>query len=250
MSAEAKLSKLKVADLKQILAQVSLPTTGKKSDLIAQILASPAALKAAGIEASTTTASDLDAEYDEPQSSTDTPTKSGDAGTSAAVAQNGTSTNPSPSTSAQPAPAEQPATVTGTSTTAAAPSSTNKSVPQAAIPKPASVHPQDDLERRKARAARFGIPLVDDIKKTTGKADSRSKATATTAKPTASTADGEEKLKKRAEKFGTAKTAVSTGPVDQAGAVDPAEEERRRKRAERFGLAKDAPPAKKVKSDA
>ena len=75
---------------------------------------------------------------------------------------------PAPTPAAKPVeatPAPQPTS----STTAVSPivvAQTAGAVPAFALPDPKTLNPQDDLERRKARAARFGIPLVDELKKT------------------------------------------------------------------------------------
>ncbi|KAJ3546510.1 hypothetical protein NMY22_g2020 [Coprinellus aureogranulatus] len=103
------------------------------------------------------------------------------------------------------------------------PSSQRRSHAPAPEPEPATAPapetPVDpELEKRKARAARFGIPLVEQP----------------APKPAKVPTEDDEKLKARAARFGTSKEPESK--KRSAPAVDPEEAERRRKRAERFGL--------------
>src|ERR1700753_893882 len=90
------------------------------------------------------------------------------------------SVQPIPGQSATDPPTATYQASSASSSNAAAAAAGPTTVPTAALPSPATVNPQDELERRKARAARFGIPLVDEIKKaappTTRKAAAAAKA--------------------------------------------------------------------------
>ncbi|PBK72535.1 hypothetical protein ARMSODRAFT_763085 [Armillaria solidipes] len=103
-----------------------------------------------------------------------------------------------------------------------------------AVPEPAAVEPapaaavDPELEKRKLRAARFGIPLVES--KPDRKNASRRKLP-----------DDSEKIKSRAARFGIT-TKPTTSPPSKRKAtatvteeVDAEELARRQKRAERFG---------------
>ena len=127
---------------------------------------------------------------------------------------------------------------------------------------PAADAPVDDeLEKRKSRAARFGIALVEPPKPKTKSNPTPVSASKATKAPDVRLALFEsvlvndisqlqdpEKLKARAQRFGIAKVeqkeativpAVSSNKKRGAAVVeeaDPEEQERRRKRAERFGI--------------
>jgi SAP domain-containing ribonucleoprotein len=139
--------------------------------------------------------------------------------------------------------------------------------PKTSAPAPAA--PVDDeLEKRKARAARFGIALVESPKPKTKSNPTPVPAPASKAAPKAAQASDvrfalsepvrvngindtlhlqdTEKLKARAQRFGVSKVeqkesanAPAVGNKKRGAAVveevDPEEQERRRKRAERFG---------------
>ncbi|KAF5352003.1 hypothetical protein D9756_007369 [Leucocoprinus leucothites] len=174
---DSALKQLKVADLKRILADAGLsaPARAKKEDLTARILASPAALAV------------FRAQYQpdaEPQPAEVVPDAEPD--TAAATA-------PTPA----PAPAPAPTPDVESATPAA----------KAAVPEDA------EFEKRKARAARFGIDLVNPPP------------------------DAKGKLKARAKRFGVEPTNdKNTKKRAAAEPVDPEELEKRRKRAERFGI--------------
>ncbi|PPQ99719.1 hypothetical protein CVT24_009702 [Panaeolus cyanescens] len=208
---ENKLKALKVADLKQILvkATISAPAKATKADLISRIQASQQAIDA--YNALYPPADDLLAPPEEidwnnvDQTTSETQQSS--------VTAESVEPTPAPPPQAEPLPVSTSETPTETAT--------NESV----------VDP--DLERRKQRAARFGIPLVEPHKQPIKKT-----------KPTVDQAV----LEARKSRFGLPATtnskpdAQATNPKKRPAPAtkpaDPEEEERRRKRAERFGLSK------------
>lgn len=224
---DAKLKSLKVADLKEICSRANIPTTTRstKADLIAKILASQPAIDA------------YNAKYK----------------------QNENAAPPS-----KPAPPEEvdwtlvepsrvipvPAATSNSSPTKPAPPPAK---PQSKVQKVANSGPEapktlasvpatsadEEFEKRKARAARFGIALVEPPKPKT-------KSTPGLAPKAVKAAEDAEKLKARAERFGIAKLeqsgAATVAAVNSKKRATPVveevdldEQERRRKRAERFG---------------
>jgi len=217
---------------------VSAPAKANKQDLIARILASPAALGVYNklqnptlipVQQSTVAddllapPEDFDWEGDE---------------TAPAVqpaAKMVHSNKPSTKEPAKPAKPTKPA-----SKSAAKPASPAK--------KPAAIAAQtveplqddtavvdEELEKRKKRAARFGVPLVESRKLAPPKSGSNTlrKASATPTAPL----DNPENLRARAARFGTAPTKPVAGRKRPAEEVVDAEElEKRKKRAERFGM--------------
>ncbi|KAK7472858.1 hypothetical protein VKT23_000966 [Stygiomarasmius scandens] len=193
----AKLKALKVNDLKQILqkAAVSVPAKSNKADLIARIVASPAALDVYNAQhPSESPNDDLLAPPEEVDWSAED------------VSSTQVKETPKPAEPPVPAPAPVP-----------------QQHPEATNP---SVAPEDpELEKRRKRAERFGIPLVE------------SKQPSQRNKPNTKAAVNEdpEKLKARADRFGVNNTdANKRKRVEEV--VDPEEQEKRRKRAERFGI--------------
>ncbi|KAG8961594.1 hypothetical protein FRC03_005188 [Tulasnella sp. 419] len=207
MSAEAKLQKLKVTDLKAILTKASLPVSGVKAELVSRILASPAAIKAAGLEEESTNApvnagkaADADmAEYD----ASPTPDVPSQPAATTAPVSSPPKQSEAPTTSAEPAAASSTQTDTATST---------PKISELKLENEATVDPE--LERKRARAARFGIPVVEAKKPPPPKAQkaappaskgSTSKTSAAApAAPSKSQgpADDLEKMKTRAARFG------------------------------------------------
>ncbi|KAG6857246.1 hypothetical protein H0H87_007079 [Tephrocybe sp. NHM501043] len=94
-----------------------------------------------------------------------------------------------------------------------------KPEPSIAVPPTtATAAPVDEAEKRRLRAERFGIPLVEPPKLRAAAPQKRSPF------------DDPAKIATRAARFGA--TQKRPAPAES---VDPEEEERRRKRAERFG---------------
>ncbi|KAI0250381.1 hypothetical protein BJV78DRAFT_1220283 [Lactifluus subvellereus] len=248
---EVKLKTLKVADLKEICTRANVPTTTRstKADLITKVLASQAAIDA------------YNAKYQQTGNSAPPPKP-------AALSNNDDIlTYPEDvdwTLEKHPAPVSVPATVPKPTKTngPTEPASTSikpqsKVAPPKAPPAareavktlaPAPATPVDEeLEKRKARAARFGIALVEPSKPKTKSAPVPVPASAPKAEATAKATDDAAKLKTRAERFGSGKsaqtgaTSIPSAGVRKRGAglveeVDVEEQERRRKRAERFGI--------------
>ncbi|KAJ3749110.1 hypothetical protein DFH05DRAFT_1475518 [Lentinula detonsa] len=234
---EAKLKSLKVVDLKQILTKANVAPAGKanKADLIAKIIASPAAVDAfnaiypsaepapAANDDLLAPPEDLDWTVEEVP-----PSKSDDIAPDPTTK---TPAEPAKASASEPTPTSEPSKASTTT------ESTLNTV-------------DADLEKRKQRAARFGIPLVEP------KTKNKSKQLSVTAKKTDTPATQPSvdaaKLQGRAQRFGlkTGATAKALSGKDNqtspdskrkrsavpAADVDPEEAERRRKRAERFGL--------------
>ncbi|KAG8942972.1 hypothetical protein FRC00_011469, partial [Tulasnella sp. 408] len=180
-SAADKLNKLKVADLKPILQKVGLPVSGKKNELVDRILASKEALAAAGLGDEPAPAPQEDMNADLPDLPTEEPTVSN------------TIPTPAPAPVAA-APAAEPPAAAATTTDA-----------------PDAPKLDDEAERRRKRAERFGIPFVDEKKK---------------AAPPAKPASG----------AGASKASGAKPAAAPAAPASPEEQDRLRKRAERFGL--------------
>ncbi|KIN96029.1 hypothetical protein M404DRAFT_164325 [Pisolithus tinctorius Marx 270] len=231
---------LKVADLKEILVKASAPAPGRvnKQDLINKILANPAAVKVyeelylAPKPTSNTTFTPTSPPKNAP------PPSNNDDLVCFSPCFSFPSTNPV----AQLAPPEEyvstrPSHCATPSKAPSAPASSTKTSPLPAngtkADKPVVV--DEELEKRKARAARFGIPLVEP--KQPFQRQARKVSEEKQAGPLLDDAD---KLKKRAERFGASN---SPGQLARSGSkraapeeVDAEELERRRKRAERFAM--------------
>ncbi|THH15469.1 hypothetical protein EW146_g5013 [Bondarzewia mesenterica] len=213
---ESKLKALKVVDLRDILvkAAVSAPAKAPKSDLIAKILASPAALdtynqkypSASPLVKSTPPPAvtpiirndDLLAPPEEVDWNVDDTTLD-------SVDENSKPPTlvASPQRSPVVPPKTAPSSIDTVSNTEPTPAATANPAQPAALSTA-----DEELEKRKKRAARFGIPLVE----VAAVSQPRKKGVARAA--AAAVVDGE-KLRARAEKFGTGK------PVPAAAAAAP-----------------------------
>ncbi|KAJ3504249.1 hypothetical protein NLJ89_g8034 [Agrocybe chaxingu] len=139
---------------------------------------------------------------------------------------------PVPALDPAPAAPASPPKTASVATPAPAPTTTTTTTAP-----PATASDLDpELEKRRARAARFGIPLVEPKQpKTLKRAPQAQKPVPAAANVTP------EQLAARAARFGIAPTDPKVVPQTNdkkrpAEAVDPEELERRRKRAERFGF--------------
>ncbi|TFL01542.1 hypothetical protein BDV98DRAFT_604248 [Pterulicium gracile] len=196
---ESRLKALKVADLKVYLQKAGLDTNGKKQDLVNRILENKSARDI--FEPPTdATPEDQPAAAPAPVPATSTPV-------SPAPAADPPRTPASAATQATPASVKAENAAAGSASPAAAPAVTETG--------------DEDLEKRRKRAERFGIPLVEKS------------ATNGSSNPTAT----DERKKARAERFGI--PAVAGVKREQNGEVNAEEEERRRKRAERFSTKKE-----------
>ncbi|KAG0011952.1 hypothetical protein BGZ82_002787 [Podila clonocystis] len=274
--------KLKVQELKDQLQLAGLSTAGKKEELVARLLEHQKVeeeVAAAAADAGPLTGSGEGFEWDDSKYDLDDLAPPAD---SAAP-----ETKPTPATSTSNTTAAKPTTPTtstataSTTATAAATSTPSSTTTTTSAPvefqgAPAGKDAETlkaEYEKRKNRAARFGIPLKEQDKALERAArfgvPVTAKATASLAKatgsalPAASTAlpnkPGSIKaqipadvLSKRAEKFGTqaatnstttttTTTTSSSTPKATAGTkhslykLDEAEEEKKRKRAAKFG---------------
>jgi len=234
---EAKLKSLKVVDLKDILAKasISVPAKANKQDLIKLVLSSPAALEVYAKQqnpnaAPSAATDDLLAppeDFDWDGDSTDAPSnKEQPAGKETGIEDTQTA-KPASKVAAKPA------------------SSPKKAAPTTPTVVPTTEPPADgtadeELEKRRKRAERFGVPLVETPKPAppAAKKGGRNAAQPKPA-PAAAAPEESEKLNARAARFGTAKApsaapASKKRPVEES--VDAEELERRKKRAERFGI--------------
>ncbi|KAI6144028.1 hypothetical protein BKA82DRAFT_4179611 [Pisolithus tinctorius] len=254
---EAKLKALKVADLKEILVKASAPAPGRvnKQDLISRILANPAAVKVyeelypAPKPTSNTTFTPTSPPKNAPPPSNNDDLLAPPEDLDWSAMDTGDVPPVTASPAKNPVAPQQPPPTKPTqedcatpSKAPSAPASSTKTSPLPANGTKAdkAVVVDEELEKRKARAARFGIPLVEP--KQPFQRQARKVSEAKQAGPLLDDAD---KLKKRAERFGASN---SPGQLTRSGSkraapeeVDAEELERRRKRAERFAM-----PANKV----
>jgi len=222
-------SKLKVAELKEELGKRSLPVSGKKEELVARLLENEGKSKStANADLGDLAPPEDDYDWDEPATKT--------------TAKSETKSAPAPA-SAPAASAAKPAAAPKQPLEAPKPSSetTAKSPPVAASTEATDEALAAELEKRKRRAERFGIPLADSVK-----ALERAKRFGTT-----ETTLDESKKQARGKRFGN-QVWTKNVPSEETKAPgkgkvldDPAEAEKARKRAERFGGGNEA---KKVKT--
>ncbi|KAF8828963.1 hypothetical protein HHX47_DHR3000689 [Lentinula edodes] len=254
---EAKLKSLKVVDLKQILTRASAVPAGKanKADLIAKIIATPAAVDAFNALHPSKPAphshDDLLAPPEEYGLPLFNAAHSPDFPLEISLDWTVDEVPPSKSDEAASEPTtETPAPLAAELTTAPISAQDIAPEPQVANTAESTSYPADaELEKRKQRAARFGIPLVETQPRQRLATAIKTNVTAT------QPSDDAEKIKARAERFGlkiaaNGKTGpskdnqTSPGSKRKRGAVAPPPEvevdleelERRRKRAERFAL--------------
>ncbi|KIK67096.1 hypothetical protein GYMLUDRAFT_37135 [Collybiopsis luxurians FD-317 M1] len=222
---EAKLKALKVVDLKAILSKANVSVTSKatKADLVSKILASTTAVQAYNTlypSEPTSTNDDLLALPEELDWTVDEVSSS-------KVEEHASQKTEPPADSAPNSSSAPPPTLVKDSTaTAEPPASTTNSSSE-----------DPELEKRRKRAERFGIPLVEPKSQKV---------------PTTQSTKDTDKLKARAERFGLKLGAGAANGKAESGKqgpgskrkrdappvtqVDPEEVERRQKRAERFGL--------------
>ncbi|KAF9430302.1 hypothetical protein BGZ94_007476 [Podila epigama] len=279
--------KLKVQELKDQLQLAGLSVAGKKDELVARLLehqkveeevaatvadAGPLTGSGEGFEWDDSKYDDL-APPSETTETTTTTTKAASSttasdGTATAPASTSNTTTTSTSATTKGATGTHSSSITTTTTTT---SSTTPSVEFKGAPGEKSAEVlKAEYEKRKNRAARFGIPLKEEDKAVERAArfgvPVTAKATASLAKTTlvpttastvlpakpgsVKTQISDEVLKKRAERFGiqattttTTSTTKSSTTTTTAGTkhslytLDAAEEEKKRKRAAKFGAA-------------
>ncbi|KAI0081865.1 hypothetical protein K474DRAFT_1655729 [Panus rudis PR-1116 ss-1] len=217
---EAQLKALKVVELKDILTSANVALHGKanKADLVAKILASPDALQVYHARHTPQAQSKDTPQPAPPAEEKQAQNDDVDSQTTVATAPEAKPDSKSTQQSAPPVPASST-------------SQTESATPQPAADAPKSAE-EIEAEKRKARAARFGIPLVEPSKPQTKTASPKS----------APPLEDPEKLKARAARFGIKDAPPTANGKNKRAAppsaeVDAEELERRRKRAERFGMA-------------
>ncbi|TBU29557.1 hypothetical protein BD311DRAFT_777465 [Dichomitus squalens] len=215
---------LKVVDLKDILAKANVAVTGKanKPDLIAKILGSPEAIEVYNNNYGPAPAQSA---RDASATTTNAPEKSEATAQVAAPA-------PSSKAVSQAAP-KAVCTISSSSLNAVMTCHVQSEATPATSPSPsatATTSEDPEAERRKARAARFGIPVVE-AKPAPVQKNGRDTANGKVAK--SAIVDDPEKLAARAARFGVQGRKRAAPPPEP---VDEEELARRKKRAERFGI--------------
>ncbi|KAF9988963.1 hypothetical protein BGZ75_008144 [Mortierella antarctica] len=278
--------KLKVNELKEQLQLAGLSANGKKEELVARLLehqqkAEEAALEAEGPPTGAGDTFDWeDSKFDVDDlapPADPTPKAAEKKGSSDTTAPASTTeagaVNPSTTTTTATSAKSTAAATTATAAAAAASGSLKDVQFQGAVKDAETL--KAEFEKRKNRAARFGIPLKEQDKAveraarfgvpvTPAATASLAKATTLPAKPTATTATAAtaattpasvkpvpakpgsvvaqipaDVLNKRRERFGIQAPTTLTPPstTSSAPVLDAAEEEKKRKRAAKFGTA-------------
>ena len=248
-------SKLKVTDLKDLLSARSLPVSGKKEELIARLTESDAAQPPAD-DLGDLAPPEEEYDWDTPTTKTYLSYISG-LNTSAAKPETKSAAVAAPAPSSAPSSApkqavEAPKPAAGT-TAKSPPLPTPAPAPTVADTTDAYAALAAELEKRKRRAERFGIPLAESAK-------ALERARKFGIQPTPAATDDTKKAA-RGRKFGnqvwtknenaknreTKKAGETKAPIPPTRKIleDPVEAEKAKKRAERFGGGNEA---KKVKS--
>jgi len=256
---ESKLKALKVADLREILQKASVPIPAKsnKADLIAKILATPAALDAYNNQNGASKLKEPEAAN--PDDDLLAPPEDFDWDPAATAGSSTTTSKPAPAP-AKTEPVKPPSPVKAASAPETKDAAPAAEPTEAAKPAATTAAEDEELEKRRKRAARFNIPLVEPKAKPVPKATGNGAAKVAKNGKAALSPEEQAKLETRAAKFGLAKetpaaaaaaaastpaaatvtptTPAATNPQKRkqapAAEVDPEELERRKRRAERF----------------